>query len=263
MKIALIQLDVHDNLWKPELIPALIEKAAGADLVVFPECMPFDDIKNPPLIEDAKELLVKLGNNFGDTAFMAGGYVKDKAGVRNVVFLVYNGRVTDYYFKQIKWHEEIVPGDQMKVFKWGKKFEYACIPLICADAGDYSGVRKTTMMAKAVNLEEDLNVHGDDQIPIVICSYGGGLRTPYWHRALSGWTTGTNAPVVICGVSGRSHKYTYFDLEGKQQKMGGGGSGVFWPDGEIDQVSFRGVFILDTEHRTMDYRNLSKCACDC
>ena len=42
MKIALLQLDANDKLWSPEYIPELLIASSGADLVVFPELMPFD-----------------------------------------------------------------------------------------------------------------------------------------------------------------------------------------------------------------------------
>jgi predicted amidohydrolase len=212
--------------------------------------MPFDNYENPSLIEDAKTALVKFGANFGQSAFMAGGYVRDGNVIRNVVFLVYQGRVIDSYFKRIPWDEDIEVGDRTKVFKWGAKFKYSCIPLICADAGDDNGQRKSKMMADAISKGAGPNT------PIVICSYGGGLRTPYWHHALHGWAKGTEAPVVICGVSGQSEESTYYDHENIQQKFGGGGSGVLWPDGEINQVSFAGVFILDMKTRVMESRNL-------
>jgi len=124
--------------------------------------------------------------------------------------------------------------------------------MICADAGDYVGKRRKRTVAELVDLKASEN------IPIVVCSYGGGLRTPYWHKALPSLASATKAPVVICGVSGRSRKYTYTDLNGNAKKMGGGGSGVFWPDQEINQVSFRGICLLDMKSRDMEFLHIPR-----
>ena len=48
MKIALLQLDANDKLWSPEYIPELLIASSGADLVVFPELMPFDKAGRTP-----------------------------------------------------------------------------------------------------------------------------------------------------------------------------------------------------------------------
>jgi len=42
MKIALLQLDANDKLGSTQQIPELLIASTGADLVVFPELMPFD-----------------------------------------------------------------------------------------------------------------------------------------------------------------------------------------------------------------------------
>jgi len=108
MKIALIQLDVHDKLWSIDNIGILMTMAKGADLVVFPECMPFDKAPetNPISLEAAIAKFEYLGTAFGKTAFIAGGYVSDNEEFRNVVFLVHKGRVKDKYFKQVVWEGE-------------------------------------------------------------------------------------------------------------------------------------------------------------
>lgn len=53
MKIALVQLDADDALWRTSAIPT-VALSKDADLVVFPECMPFYKVgKQAPSIKQA------------------------------------------------------------------------------------------------------------------------------------------------------------------------------------------------------------------
>lgn len=222
MKIALVQLDVEVDTWSEEVFPNLLRQAAGTDLVVFPECMPFGNDKEPVSHEKAVKVLEEAGREITDCTFIAGGYVTDGRHTYNRVYLVNRGVVEKYYDKQIRWTgEKFKPGMNSECFEWaGKK----CIPLICADAGDDLTPRKVRMMAAA------LEAGAGENIPIVICSYGGGLMTDYWQPALRQWSQGCEAPVVICGIAG-THPNEVYSYAGKKLQFGGGGSGAFWPDG--------------------------------
>lgn len=248
MKIALMQLHANDKKWDLEEIPHLIPKAGGADLIVFPEAMPFDLEKGKKLpgIETAVNRLCELGTY--DTAFIAGGYVKDGSVKRNAAFLIHKGRLCGEYFKRIMWQDEraISPGPCGVKFSWD---HFSCIPLICADAGDDSSPRTTAMMMREATM---LGANADT--PIVVPSYGARLMTDFWRVPLKAWAKACDAPIAICGVSGRS-KESYIDLEyGKSKHYGGGGSGVFWPDDtHTKQSGERGIFMVDTSTRQQSF----------
>jgi predicted amidohydrolase len=247
MKIALIQLNASDDpLWSAESIPKLLDAASGADLAVFPECMPFY-LQGKMAIgkERAEEILVRFSSK--KIALIAGGYVRENEEVRNIALLVKSGSILGRYFKRKKWRgERFTPGDTSARFEWGK---YSCIPLICADAGDNPSPFGTKLMAEALTLG------AGKEVPIVIPSYGAGLMTPYWHEPLSLWAKGTGAPIAICGVAGKSAN-TYFE-DGESRHYGGGGSAVFWPDGSVSrQSSKRGIYVVDTTRRSLEFRDL-------
>jgi predicted amidohydrolase len=251
MKIALVQMHVDDR-WALKTIPSFLNSAApGADLVVFPECMPFWNMTKPPAIEDAQALLVKAGKSCRGTAFMAGGYVKDGAKIRNAVFLLHDGEIKGMYFKRIPWEtEKFDPGEKAVCFKWEG---FACVPLICADAGDDPGPRRTRMVSEAIK------AGAGKSTPIIVCSYGGGLRTSYWHEPLQAWSGGSGAPVAICGFAGTDAEQMYLDEDDVARKFGGGGSGVFWPDGtHSDQPTKRCIYIVDLDRRTTETRRLPR-----
>lgn len=246
MRIALIQLHANDKKWAPEEIPHLILNAEGADLIVFPEAMPFglEKGRKVPSIETAVNRLCDLGTF--DTAFVAGGYVKDGNVKRNAAFLIHKGRLCGEYFKRIMWQDEtaISSGPCGVKFSWDR---FSCIPLICADAGDDSSKRVTAMM-----MNEALVLGANADTPIVVPSYGARLKTDYWHVPLIAWAQTCDAPVAICGVSGRS-KEAYIE-NGKEKYYGGGGSGVFWPDGTHTQQSGeRGIYMVDISTRRQSF----------
>ena len=247
MKIALIQLNASDDpFWSGECIPALLDAAAGADLAIFPECMPFYLTGKKTISQEcAEDILARFSSE--KIAMIAGGSVRQGQEIKNGAFLAKNGSILGRYFKRKIWRgEKFTPGDAGVKFEWGK---HSCIPLICADAGDNPSPSGTQMMAEALALGAGKNV------PIVIPSYGAGLMKPYWHEPLSLWAKGTGAPVAICGVAGKS-KNTYFE-GGRSQHYGGGGSAVFWPDGSISkQSSKRGIYVVDTTHRSLEFRDL-------
>ena len=245
MKIALVQLDANDKLWSCQHIPDLLIASKGADLVVFPELMPFDKTGRHAIpIAQACEVLSAYSTS--EIAFIAGGYVRDNNVARNAAFLAYDGAIHGTYFKRIRWQEEPIQVGQSGVcFTWGPGF--ACIPLICADAADNPSPVGTQMMHEAIQLGADADT------PIVIPSYGAGLATPIWQEPLQLWAMGCGAPVAICGISGRS-KSTYQE-DGITNHYGGGGSGVFWPNGSrTRQSSKRGIYIVDTVTHRYEYR---------
>jgi predicted amidohydrolase len=197
LKIALIQLNAsNDELWSVSAIPQLLSLAAEADLVVFPECMPFSATnKNITGIDQARQAFCSVGQS--GPAFIAGGYLKDGDMTRNAALLIYDGQVRGEYFKRLKWQREpIAPGTGAVKFSWGK---HACIPLICADAADNPSPIGVQMMYDALQLG------ANSKTPIVVPSYGAGLSTEDWREPLSTWARGCGAPVAICGVVLTAH----------------------------------------------------------
>lgn len=245
MKIALVQLDGEDTLWSEKYLPDLLVQAAECDLVVFPECMPFARMKKH---EDAVRVLETAGLQVPKATFIAGGYVKDGEHVRNRVYLVNQGKVKKHYDKQRIWPgERFMPGEEATLFEWDDK---KCIPLICADAGDRLIPQKVRMMAAAIAAGA-----GPDS-PIVVCSYGGGLMTDYWQPALTEWSQGCDAPLVICGIAGTHSKEGYVDNRGLEHRFGGGGSGVFWQSGYQLQCPEEGIVIVDLQKRRLARKDI-------
>jgi predicted amidohydrolase len=96
MKIALIQLDANDKLWSAKYIPELLIASSGADLVVFPELMPFDKAgRHAMSIDQARKILSTCAT--WDSAFIAGGYVRQGKALRNAVFFAYAGAIHGTY----------------------------------------------------------------------------------------------------------------------------------------------------------------------
>jgi len=247
MKIALLQLDANDKLWSPEYIPELLIASSGVDLVVFPELMPFDKAGRHAIpIDQAIETLSAYATL--DSAFIAGGYIRNGKTQRNAVFLAYDKEIHGTYFKRIRWQQEpIRVGETGVCFAW--KPGLACIPLICADAADNPSPLGTQMMAEAIQLGANADT------PIVVPSYGAGLATPEWLEPLHLWAMGCGGPVAICGISGLS-KSTY-EEDGIKKHYGGGGSAVFWPNGSrTRQSSKRGIYIVDTTTHRSEYRRI-------
>lgn len=249
MGIALVQLDVQVDTWSAKQLPNLLRQAAGSDLVVFPEFMPFESDNKPLTHERAVKVLEKAGREVSDCTFLAGGYVTDGRHIYNRVYFVNCGVVEKHYDKHIRWNgERFTPGTKAECFEWaGKK----CIPLICADAGDDLTPRKVRMMAAAIE------AGAGNGVPIVVCSYGGGLMTDYWQPALRQWSQGCDAPVVICGIAGTHPKFKY-RFQGNMHPFGGGGSGAFWPDGTDDQCEEGGIVVVDLTERSVERRDIER-----
>ena len=246
MKIALMQLPWNYKPWSSNQLPKLLKQAGDADLVVFPECMPFATTTTD---EEAKKELAQAGQVVSDCTFISGGYIREGTERRNRMYLTSGGRVVQSYDKQIRWGERFKEGNKAECFAWGSN---KCIPLICADAGDDLTPRKVQMMLSAIE------AGAGPKVPIVISSYGGGLMTDYWRPALREWSNGCNAPVIICGISGWHSEQTYEDYMGNKQPFGGGGSGVFWPDGYELQTAVEGVVTIDLKHRTMEHQSFDQ-----
>lgn len=233
MKIALIQLDAKDNLWSLEEMPRLMALAKTADLIVFPEGMPF---ASAVPLKEAEAVLAQLSSLTGKTAFIAGGYVLEDQIERNAVFLSFEGKIINRYFKRLPWQEPTIsPGGKTVRFNWDGK---SCIPLICADAADNPSPTGRRMMHEAISQGAGA------EVPIVVSSYGALRAMTYWQVALQAWAFGCGAPVIICGVSGKGDPFTEDGVTGH---FGGGGSGVFWPDGSPPiQHEKRGIYFVDT-----------------
>ena len=245
MKVALVQLHALEPRWGVELIPPILAVAKDVDVVVMPECMPFDSFRRPVAMDEAIARLAPLTQARGSPALLAGGYVRSAGHKRNAVFLCHSGQCLGHYCKRLPWQEPgLIPGTSAVVLRWGR---HACFPLICADAADNPSPQGTTLMFEA--LQRGVG----DTVPIIVASYGAGLNTPYWQEPLRAWALGCAAPVLICGVSGQGPAYR----DGEQRgHYGGGGSGVFWPDGEFRQRRERGVYVVDTQLRTLSQRRL-------
>lgn len=238
MKIAVVQMDVRDTMWSHDKLAAILKATPNVDLIVFPECMPFDTAIP---IEEAQDSLARASMDAKASAIIAGGYVLENGVERNAVFLSYRGKTINKYFKRLPWHEpQIAPGGETIRFDWA---ENSCIPLICADAADNPSPTGTRMMYEAIR------AGASESIPIVVSTYGALMSRPYWDVALRSWSQGCGAPVVVCGVSGTGDEF----IDGEEiGNYGGGGSGVFWPDGRNPiQRKRRGIYLIDTVAGTL------------
>lgn len=100
MRIALMQLPWNYKPWSSYALQKLLKQADDADLVVFPECMPFATTTTD---EEAKTELTQAGQAKRDCTFISGGYVREGDARRNRVYLTSGGRVIQSYDKQIRW----------------------------------------------------------------------------------------------------------------------------------------------------------------
>jgi predicted amidohydrolase len=249
MRVALIQLEANDRRWTIQALPDLLAAADGADLAVLPEAMPFD-YPNRLGIQKAKENLRKID---WTGAFIAGGYVRYTNTTRNTQFLVHDGQVKGEYSKR-NWGDgdprNLERGKKANLFQWKTPHaQFSCIPLICADIfGNLS--ERAAMMCEVISLAEA----AEQLTPIIVCSYGSGLQTPFWQVPLQTWSVVCGVPVLICGVAGSSQQAVL--VEGERVRFGGGGSGVFWPDGcNSEQRTEPGIYIYDIP-RSPEFRPL-------
>jgi predicted amidohydrolase len=244
MKITLVQLDAN---WCVNDLPRWLISAPCSDLIVFPECYPFE--REAGIAHDtAKKRLEAVAQQVLGRTFIAGGYVYEKGLdgariLRNRVYLVHQGFVVDYYDKQIVWEKEkFTPSNIVKLFAWG---EHRCLPLICADAdsGPKSDFMNNLILrAKAAG--------AGSNVPIVVSSFGAMLMKPYWTDSLHHLSDQCQAPVLICGIAGKSeHTFHYPVKDGgddKDHPFGGGGSGLFIPGNqESKQYAELGYITVD------------------
>ena len=231
MKIILVQLDAGED-WRYEDLIYWLEKAPSGDLVVFPECYPFWREKGITH-KTAMSRLEATAQACMVRSFIAGGYVADEGIdgsriLRNRTYLVHHGFVVDYYDKQIAFQgENLSPNNIVKLFSWGNQ---RCLPLICADADDGP---KSSFMDRLVTRARALGV--GPQVPIIVSSYGAMLTEPYWKDSLHHLADTCEAPVLICGIAGKSSSTFIYDIkdggDGAKRHYGGGGggSGLFIP----------------------------------
>ena len=243
LKIALVQLDAEDPLWGVDSTSKLLSQCGNCDLVVFPECYHFDNYKNCITLEKEKSMLEKIKLPSGEAVpnFMAGGYVLDDAGKkRNVALLVEKGKVVGHYFKRVAWDEDIEVGACATKFNLTN---FSFVPLICADAG------QPEEDTSCPHPQEAKNLGASKDTPIIMISYGAGFKEQYWKAPLQVWSKETNAPLIVCAVSG--HGKEFIDKhDNKKGNYGGGGSAVFWPDGtNTPQTDKRGIFVVDLYSR--------------
>lgn len=250
MKIALVQLDAAEaGLWNCGGLRQIIRHLEGVDLVVFPESFPF--ARTIDLAQAEASLCLASRVNPG-LAFIAGGLVKVGRVRRNAVFLVVREQIAGTYFKRIPFAEQIEPGREATVFRWtANGRDHCCVPLICADACDFPSDLGRTLVGEVIACIEavrrDAAAAGRGskvEVPIVVATYSA-LQQTYWPEALSTWAWACNVPVVVCGVAGRSRHS--FRLDWEPHPYGGGGSGVFWPDGGCVQRFEPGIFVIETE----------------
>jgi len=244
MKIALIQLNAEDKEWQPKLIETLIDKLRDVNLIVFPEYFPFDISTS---LHVAVTQIARASRNSGNAAVIAGGLVSVAGRDRNTALLAHQGQIKGEYFKRKLWHEdEVVSGTNGVKFEWEN---FGCIPLICADAADTEspGIRKS--------FKEAIALGAGATCPIIVPSYGAWLNEAYWQKPLQDWSNSCQAPVLICGVSGKGQSFV--DYDGRSGNYGGGGSGVFWPDGNSPiQRKLRGAHIVDLNSRSIETRSI-------
>ena len=240
MRIGLVQLRAKDPQWGIEGLSSILRIAPDVDLLLFPECMPYDMTREASL---AREELSQASSLACAQAFVAGGYVREVDGRRNRIFLVESGKVLGEYSKRVRWNERFVPGSSSEMFEWSRG---KCFPLICADASVAQSPLGTRMMYDALAM----GVMG--RVPIIVAAYGSRFFLPYWQEPLQAWASGTGAPVVVCNVAGRGDEWK---RAGDQGRFGGGGSGVFWPNGSKPlQFRERGLHIVSLtngKHQTI------------
>jgi hypothetical protein len=241
MKIALAQLDPNEWVNLDENIrklAAIIEQLnnENIDLIVFPECFPFDEYDRTKIIKlsKANEALKKIRNSI---PYICGGYIEnDESIIRNSSFLVINGEIKGEYHKRANWKNEEPhkPGADSTKFEWkNDKDEYkACYPLICADIN-------------LTKFQKDYKSKADD-CPIIFSSFGGGLMTRYWQDPLENWAEATGKNIVICGIAGEYQGATFIN-QNKIEFFGGGGSGIFSPNKTRVQCKYEGIVIIDTD----------------
>ena len=229
MKTTLVQLDASLD-WRGIGIAGCLASAPRADLTVFPECYPFWREAGISHTTAMQRLEGVAGQLPGKT-FMAGGYVAD-VGVdgarirRNRVYLVHQGFVVDYYDKQCVFEREpLTPANLVKLFAWDV---HRCLPLICADADQGPA---SAFMARLV--QRATAAGAGPGVPIVVSSYGALLAQPYWTDSLHHLADACQAPVLICGIAGKSRSTFRYRVEdggdGRLHPFGGGGSGLFLP----------------------------------
>lgn len=239
-KIAVAQLPYQEN-WPAEALPVYVDAASRleAELVVFPECCPFHP-ENAPDLEGARHTLCEVAKQHWrerpqPIPFIAGGTMRS-GSVASV--LVHDKTVHGTYLKRVRWDERnFEPGASPTLFSWPGG---SCIPLICADVlGGPQG-------DPGINPSEDhrklLAAGFPPGTPVVVSCYGSGLRGEPWRERLFQWASEFRAPVVVCNFAGNDPHH---------QGFGGGGSGVFWPDGSSSlQPLEAGLFVYDlTAHR--------------
>ncbi|XQA79291.1 hypothetical protein ACM9W9_06065 [Xanthomonas sacchari] len=223
-----------------ELLSAL-SSHAKVDLAVFPEHFPFADKKADLEIEEAKNLLKKVGS---EVPFVAGGYVMEGATLRNSIFLTKGELSLDFYFKRVPWRKEGIVGEGAKMWTLGRR---RLFPMICSDVCEPWNKAKgqtAKMMAEALHLGVSKGC------PIIVPTFGADLREPYWTEPLSAWAKALGTPIVVVAVAGVSEGS--FKELGEERRYGGGGSGVYWPDGTVwppkaESVK-RGIYIVDLAH---------------
>lgn len=240
MRIGLVQLHANDHHWGIGGLRLILDTAPDVDLLLFPECMPFDTTCEASQALEELSLASSLDST---PPFIAGGYVRDDGGRRNTIYLMEGGKALGEYSKRVRWKERFTPGNSSKLFQWSRG---KCFPLICADASVAQSPQGTRMMHDALELGVN------KRVPIIVSAYGSLFFRPYWQTPLQAWAFGTGAPVVVCNIAGKGKAWEH---EGDHGHFGGGGSGVFWPDGSAPlQFRERGIHIIsltDRQHQTI------------
>ncbi|XQA70551.1 hypothetical protein ACM9XB_03295 [Xanthomonas sacchari] len=248
MKIALFQLcawEVESMTQARKAIPeevgkllGVLDLAAKVDLAVFPEHYPFAGRAVDLTIEEAKDLLEQVNSR---VSFVAGGYVSEGEIRRNSIFLTKGRLSLDFYFKRVPWRKEGIVGERAKMWSLGRR---RLFPMICSDVCEPWNKAKgqtAKMMAEALSLGVSKGC------PIIVPTFGADLREPYWTEPLSAWAKALGTPIVVVAVAGVSEGS--FKEFGEERRYGGGGSGVYWPDGTVwppkaESVK-RGVYLVD------------------
>jgi len=229
--------DVRErDLWNEASLACHVERSK-ADLVVFPECYPFCPdakvFKRPGksiqiAVDQGRQVLMNLAKK-NRRAIVAGGYFRVGEKWQNASVFAAPRAVSSVYYKRILWKSE---KGNVAAANIGNDvpFElcgYRVIPLICSDVfGDSERSAKypTGTMTKIVDQTKELAQQRERSL-VLVTSYAQAPTGPLWSERLQHLSATTQRPVLYCNFAGN-------DGGG----FGGGGSGVFLPDGNVFRV---------------------------
>ena len=258
LRIGLVQVGM--DRWNDlPLLQWHLDHAAekGVELAVLPETFPFwceGGIRHADAEENLRRLDVR-----GGMAFVAGALTQndnDADKPYNRMFLVHGGEVIGDYAKRIAADdcgEKLTSGDDdQPLFRWNG---LTVVPFICADVygpGDaafdpvaWDGKRSMGTDCHASRDARRDRYAGTDFHLVTAFAGCSPFARRMWSRRLARLVD-TGRPVVFCNAAGRSWART----KAGSFPMGGGHSGVFCPDDEIDfdaGPTLAGLVVVDLD----------------